>query len=174
MSIRSGWRMLMRRTQLVVWCGIWRGTVLGPFFLEDESVTSVTIFNMLSNQLWPHIQHAVDGHTWIQLDGASVHAAYNVRAWLDTRFPGRWIGRGGPVQWPPRSPDLNPLDFYLWGYLKHVVYANRPENLNSLKNAIAATCAAIPHEVLHKVCSCWVNRLHLCVAERGQHFEHLL
>ncbi|XP_042242735.1 uncharacterized protein CG5098-like isoform X2 [Homarus americanus] len=33
------------------------------------------------------------------------------------------IGRGSPVSWPPRSPDLNALDLYLWGHVKGKVYA---------------------------------------------------
>ena len=33
----------------------------------------------------------------------------------------------GPVAWPARSPDLTPLDFFLWGHVKSVVYVN-PEN----------------------------------------------
>ena len=33
-----------------------------------------------------------------------------------------WIGRGGPIPWPPKSPDLNPLDFCVWGYAKGLVY----------------------------------------------------
>ena len=34
-----------------------------------------------------------------------------VRRWLGRQFTGHWIGRRGPVEWPPRSPDLKPLDF---------------------------------------------------------------
>jgi hypothetical protein len=41
---------------------------------------------------------------------------------LDEQYPDRWIGRGGPRSWPARSPDLNPLDFFLWGHVKNVVY----------------------------------------------------
>ncbi|GBO16290.1 hypothetical protein AVEN_146960-1 [Araneus ventricosus] len=37
-------------------------------------------------------------------------------------YPARWIGHGGPVAWPPRSPDLNPLDFFFWGHMKSSVY----------------------------------------------------
>ena len=59
---------------------------------------------------------------WFQHDGAPVHSTRIVRDWLDQRFPGRWIGRGGPVSWPLRSPDLNPLDFFLWGHVKAYVY----------------------------------------------------
>jgi hypothetical protein len=34
----------------------------------------------------------------------------------------RCVGRNGPVQWPPRSPDLNPMYLYLWGTLRNKVY----------------------------------------------------
>jgi hypothetical protein len=38
-----------------------------------------------------------------------------VRSYLDETLPGQRIGRRGSVEYPPRSPDLTPLDFYLWG-----------------------------------------------------------
>ncbi|KAJ4440508.1 hypothetical protein ANN_08649 [Periplaneta americana] len=52
--------------------------------------------------------------------------------------PDRWIGRGGPIAWPPRSPELNPLDFYLWGHLKSLVYSSPVPDLESLRNRIVA------------------------------------
>ena len=48
-----------------------------------------------------------------QEDGAPPHFKANVRYFLDKTFAGRWIGRGGPIRWAPRSPDLTPLDFFL-------------------------------------------------------------
>jgi hypothetical protein len=36
-----------------------------------------------------------------------------VRQFLDATFPKRWIGRDGPTPWPPRSPDITPLDFLM-------------------------------------------------------------
>ncbi|XP_056413945.1 membrane cofactor protein-like isoform X7 [Hyla sarda] len=59
----------------------------------------------------------------IQQDGAPPHYGCQVRAFLDEQFPGKWIGHRGPVEWPPRSPDLTTLDFHLWGHLKAIVYA---------------------------------------------------
>ena len=41
---------------------------------------------------------------------------------VSTVFPGRWIGRGSPIPWPARSPDLSPLYYFLWGYLKSLVF----------------------------------------------------
>ncbi|KAJ4448374.1 hypothetical protein ANN_10390 [Periplaneta americana] len=46
--------------------------------------------------------------------------------------------RGGPIAWPPRSPDLNPLDLYLWGHLKSLVYSSPVPDLESLRNLIVA------------------------------------
>ena len=60
-----------------------------------------------------------------QHDGAPPHYSRQARQRLDEIFPGRWIGRGGPNQWPARSPDLTPLDFYLWGHMKTLVYTNK-------------------------------------------------
>ena len=47
-------------------------------------------------------------------------------------FPGKWIGRGGPVPWPARSPDLTPLDFFLWGHAKSLVLETPVETAEEL------------------------------------------
>jgi hypothetical protein len=52
----------------------------------------------------------------------------SMRDVLSKRCHGRWIGRGGPIAWPPRSPDLNLLDFYLWGHLNTLVYTAPVDN----------------------------------------------
>jgi len=49
-------------------------------------------------------------------------------------------------QWSPHSLDLNPPDFYLWGYLKDRVYVNNPQTIPDLKAAITAAIRAIPRE----------------------------
>ena len=67
-----------------------------------------------------------------QQDGAPPHWRLDVRKFLDDTFPYRWIGRGGPTPWPPRSPNITPLDFFLWGYVKDRVYATQVPNLEML------------------------------------------
>ena len=78
-----------------------------------------------------------------QHDGAPAHYAVRVRQLLNRVFPGRWMGRGStrlpaPVAWPPRSPDLTPLDFWVWGYMKQRISTQdfRPRTLEELKEAI--------------------------------------
>jgi hypothetical protein len=65
----------------------------------------------------------VRARMWYMYDGASAHFSRAVRDVLNNTYHGRWIGRGGPNAWLPRSPDLNPLEFYLWEDLKTIVYA---------------------------------------------------
>jgi hypothetical protein len=59
-------------------------------------------------------------------DGAPAHFTLAVWEWLGRHYPGCWIDCGpkDPMLWPPHSPDLNPVDFYLWGSIKNAVYAN--------------------------------------------------
>jgi len=40
------------------------------------------------------------------------------------------------IEWPPRSPDLTPLDFFLWGYLKQKVFSTPPQDLPTLRRRI--------------------------------------
>lgn len=66
---------------------------------------------------------------WLLQDGAPPHFNRKVRLFLDQTFPNRWFGRNGPVQWPPRSPDLTPCDFFLWGYMKSLVFRTPVETM---------------------------------------------
>jgi hypothetical protein len=44
-----------------------------------------------------------------------------MRTFLDETFPGTWAGNGGPNVWPQHFPDIKPLDFFLWGYVKDYI-----------------------------------------------------
>jgi hypothetical protein len=86
------------------------------------------------------------------LDGAQPHFHNLVRSYLDERLSNSWIGRGGPMGWPPRSPDLTPMDFLLWGFVKHNVYVPKLlTTLHELKTQIREACANTDQEILHNV-----------------------
>ena len=76
-------------------------------------------------------------------DGAPPYWTFDVRQWLHNHFPNRWIGRDGPIAWPPRSPDLTPADFFLWPYLKEKVRRRPPENLQQLEEVLIQECRAV-------------------------------
>jgi hypothetical protein len=68
---------------------------------------------------------------WLQQDGATSHTANSTMEMLKQFFDDRIISRN---LWPPQSPDLTPPDYFLWGYLKQVVYSNRPQTIEDLKH----------------------------------------
>ena len=76
-------------------------------------------------------------------DGAPPHFSCFVTDVLNERFPDAWIGRGGPIPWPPQSPDLSPLDFSLWGYIKNIVYAENIRNIQHLQERITSAIETV-------------------------------
>ena len=79
-------------------------------------LTSIVCLDTLQEFLIPQLdEDDQEGRIHFQQDGAPLHYLGEVREYLNTRFPGRWVGRAAPIAWPPRSPDLTPMDFFLMG-----------------------------------------------------------
>ncbi|GFW93745.1 histone-lysine N-methyltransferase SETMAR [Trichonephila clavipes] len=104
---------------------------------------------------------------WFQQDGATCHTARATIDLLKDTFGDRLISRFGPVNWPPRSCDLTPLDYFLWGYVKSLVYADKPQTLDHLEDKIRRVIADIRPQMLEKVIENWTPRLDYIQASRG-------
>jgi hypothetical protein len=85
-------------------------------------------------------------------------------------FPGRWIGRGGPIAWPPHSPDVNTLDFFLWGYVKVKVYSQR-RICCELKAWITATIENVRKDILQHIWQEVDYKWDVCRAKDGTQYE---
>ncbi|CAK9798623.1 hypothetical protein ANTPLA_LOCUS1702 [Anthophora plagiata] len=109
---------------------------------------------------------------WYQHDGCRADYARVARETLDSSFPNRWIGRGGTVSWSARTPDLNPLDFFLWGLLKETVCMNVPTTVEDMHQRIIIACANITSNVLYRVQHSFRAHLQQCIDVNGHHFEH--
>jgi hypothetical protein len=159
---------------LNIWCGLSLRGLTGPFLFEG-TVTGQVYLDVLHTSILPAI-HTLFGNDqfYFQQDGAPPHFHQDVRAFLDENLPGQWIGRRGAVEFPPRSPDLTPLDFYLWGTLKDVVYCRKLATLAVLWEEIETVCAAIHVDTLVNVAQVVVCRNQKCLDTGGNHFEHLL
>ncbi|GBN85531.1 hypothetical protein AVEN_161118-1 [Araneus ventricosus] len=68
-----------------------------------------------------------------QYDGAPAHKTSSVKQYLLEEFREQIIVYGVLKEWPPRSPDITQIDFFLWGYLKQQVYATPPPTLQDLQ-----------------------------------------
>jgi len=82
-----------------------------------------------------------------------------------------WIGRGGTRNWPPWSPDLNPLDYHVWGYMKAMVYAQKVNTGELLQRILSATRSVNNAAVLRNVTSSLVIGVRKCMQADGGHFE---
>jgi hypothetical protein len=113
---------------------------------------------------------------WYMHDGAAGHFSLAVRDVLSNTYHDIWIGRGGPTAWPPRSQDLNPLDLYLWGHLKSLVYTAPVDNEESLHHRILDTCQTIRNYpgIFERMLWSMTRRVEACIESHEGHFKHLL
>lgn len=168
-----------------VWAGILGDKIIGPLFINGNlnGNTYLEMFDTIQPLIVEQIENQLDINggrnlneelIHFQHDGAPPHYVLPVRQYLNDNFPEQWIGRRGPIEWPPRSPDLTPLDFFLWGHLKTVVFKTQPTSLDDLRQRIIAECASISREVFQNVRNEFENRLYFCLAQNGVHFGHLI
>jgi hypothetical protein len=95
----------------------------------------------------------------------------NVRRSLNATFQDRWIGRGGPIRWPPRSPDLTPLDYFLWDYVKDRVCLTPMNDLADLRAHIRETIATVSMDILERTWQEIEYRFHIIPATNRAHVE---
>jgi hypothetical protein len=169
--------------KVTVWCAVFNFGVLGPYFFEEDNVT-VTVNSdcycaMLQNFFQPRLdgifndQHGAD-NVWFRQDGATAYTSHRSLSLLREMSPGHVISLRGDIGWPPRSPDLTPCNFFLWGYLKAKVYEQRPLTLEALKEAIRQEVSAITPEMILKVMDNYRERLHQCINIQGCHLSDVL
>lgn len=159
----------------MVWAAIGDAGVIGPFFF-DGNVNGISYLKMMKEKFFPEFCRLPNAPELLFMqDGAPPHWQKDVRSWLNEKFPGRWIGRGGAedlnITWPPRSPDLTPADFFLWGFVKGLVYKQNYENLDQLKAAIVTAFQQVSQEMLFATMENFVKRLNLVLECNGGHIE---
>lgn len=158
-----------------VWCGLIDNKIIGPYFIDgtlNRRKYEQILIEVLP-QLLEDIPLYVRQTMWYQQDGCPAHSAQNITEILNRTFGNHWIGRRGNHKWPARSPDLTPLDFYLWGKLKQQVYCEKPTTREDMVMRIRRACAAIDPNEIRRATLSVLERFRQCINAEGQHFEHL-
>ena len=158
-----------------VWAGIWKDRIIGPFFIP--TLTSAEYVRLLSEEIEEYLMDIPLGelrNLWFQSDGCPAHYSIAARRLVSTMFNNKTIGRGAGIEWPPRSPDLTPMDYFLWGDLKRRVYDIPVNSIDELKERILNSCYQIQPETIRLATQSVCRRLEVCVRENGGHIEHLL
>lgn len=161
------------RYSINLWCGIIGNHIIGPKFIE-RNLNGVTYVNLLTEALEEMPLAALRNIEWLMQDGCAAHNSAIARDFLDTNFLNRWIGTRGPVRWPPRSPCLNPLDYFLWGFLKNKVYYVEINTVGELRHRITMAFRDLTHEFLSSAVGQLTFRCQKCIENNGGHFEQEL
>ncbi|CAK9829643.1 Transposable element Tcb1 transposase [Anthophora retusa] len=145
------------------------GDVMPPhFFNKGENVTKEVYLNVLINVVKPWMEIVSSGKPYVfQQDGAPAHTSHLVQNWLSDNVDMFW----SKEFWPPNSPDLNPLDFYVWSVIERVTNKSRHPNLASLRAAIEAAFADMDRDSLKRACERFRPRLEAVIQAGGGYIE---
>ncbi|GFV37018.1 putative transposable element [Trichonephila clavipes] len=165
--------------KLTVWCALSAGGIIGPYFFKNDEGHNVTVNGdryrtMITNFFIPELNNHDVQELLFQQDGATCHTARATIDLLKDTFGDHLISRFGPVNWPPRSCDLTPLDYFLWGYVKSLIYADKPQALDHLEDNIRRVIADIRPQMLEKVIENWTSRLDYIRASRGSRMPEII
>lgn len=159
------------------WCGIHKSKVIGPFFIR-ERLTGQSYLNILKTDVEDYLDELplidITRISW-QQDGAPPHNIREVTEFLNNKY-NLWIGKNGPIRWPARSPDLNPLDFCLWGMLKERIYSEPVDDIEQLKQEIQRNVDLLNLDaaLFQRIHSNFIKRCLKCIEVDGAHVENIL
>ena len=120
-------------------CGLYACGIIGYFF-KNQAEEQVTVNGDRYRTMIINVDLE---EMWFQKDGTMCHTANATIDVLRKQFDEKIISRNRPVKWPPRSCDLTPLDYFIWGYVKSLVYVDKPETIAVLKANITRTITDI-------------------------------
>ena len=105
-----------------------------------------------------------------QQDGAPAHRSRHTVAYLRSNVPEFFE----PENWPPNSPDLNPVDYAVWGALQQMVYRRKISYIDQLKRVLIDCWAQLSQDTLNRAIDQLPNRLMMFIKAKGAHAEFRL
>ena len=162
--------------KLTVFCGIRRDGTFGLTFYHDKTMDGRKYHQLLQYRVLPELRNWNGGDlqrlVWTQ-DGAPCHVTNANMRYLDSQFGDRVVSRKfiRGHDWPARSPDLNPCDFFLWGYLKSKVYTPRPVTIDHLQANIEREVAALDPQMIGRALRDVKARCERVITNNGGHIE---
>lgn len=125
---------------------------------------------LLMQEMLPVIREISGEFFILQQDGAPAHRARDTVKLLERETP-TFIS---PEMWPPNSPDLNPVDYRIWGVMQQRVYQKKISTVGELKQRLIDVWQGMQQSVLDNAIDEWRKRLRACIRAKGGHFEHML
>jgi hypothetical protein len=102
-------------TKSNVFCALSKQNLFRHFFFAKHTVIGIVYLDKLEEFLKSILEKEGPNDMLFQQDGALPYFHKEVTDFSNLKFPDKQIGRDRPITCLPRSPDLTPLDFFLWG-----------------------------------------------------------
>jgi hypothetical protein len=156
-----------------VWIADLRRRLIGPIFFH-QTINAERYRELILNEFINQLDDEELQYGYFQQDGATPHTTQANLQYLSDFFGDRVISRGTNTPWPPRSPDLTPLEFSVFGYLKNEMYKRQMNNLNQLMEEITNCCRNINEQMLQNIFENKKMRVRRYLQQNGGHFEPFL
>lgn len=142
------------------------------FFAAENYLNILKNFDSTYLEELPLEEHR---QIFYQQDGAPPHNGFQVSNFLQETFYDQWIANNGPFLWPPRSPDLSVLDFFIWGTVKNQVYHSPLTTKEDCIQRVRESFQTLPPDSIRKATHAQlIKRCEKCLEMQGRNFEHLL
>ena len=105
-----------------------------------------------------------------QPDGAPAHLSRHTVAYLHLNVPEFFE----PENWPPNSPDLNPVDYAVWGALQQMVYRRKISDIDQLKRVLINCWAQLSQDTLNPAIDQLPKRLMMVIKAKGANVKFRL
>ena len=108
------------------------------------------------------------GCDWtFQQDGAKPHTHHLTQQWCHDNFPS-FVDKD---QWPPNSPDVNPLDYSIWNELVNTINWDKVKSKTTLTEQLKSAVKKIRESVVFESCASWTNRLYRILLNDGDYLR---
>jgi len=125
---------------------------------------------LLKQQMLPVMSRIAEDVFVFQQDSAPAHRARETVQLLQQQTSG-FIS---PDLWPSNSPDLNPVNYRIWGLMQECVYKTAVPDFSQLKQHLIDTWSSLSQDIIDDAINQWQVRLQACVKAKRRHFEYLL
>lgn len=161
--------------KIMCWAGLIDGKVVLHWFDEGERENQHIYLNMLQTVAWPAVSNvATRRGYWWQQDGATCHTTALVLDWLRDKFGDRIISNKSERRWPPKSPDLSPLDYWFWSVCLAELRRSPPASIEELKQTVTEFANSLTPEEIKKAVGDIIPRAEACIMSNGGAFEYRL
>ena len=156
--------------KLMVWCAISKKGKFPMVFVESGTRINASFYiqNILGPVLKVHSEKMYSNKDWVfQQDSAPAHKAKITQAWCQANLSDFITSSC----WPPSSPDLNQLDYSIWGILESRVNTKRHTSIESLKVTLLREWDKLSMKSVRAAIDAWPKRLNAVVEQKGRRFE---